>query len=53
MLKPVVAVGGCAELIVIGPLLATVNSSLGSVKRALGPSSLRREYRDEQAEKRR
>lgn len=75
--SPVLAVAGCAALIVIGLALATVAPSLGTVVtvagivllmvfliavyreawrgdqgRAWGPGSLRREYRDEQAAKR-
>lgn len=74
---PVLAVAGCAALIVIGlalvgvtPVLGTVvavagivllllflavvflNAWRGDQKRAWGPGSLYREYRDEQAAKR-
>lgn len=74
---PVLAVAGCAALIVIGLALVTVTPVLGTVvavagivllllflavvflnawrgdqKRAWGPGSLYREYRDEQAAKR-
>lgn len=74
---PVLAVAGCAALIVIGLALVSVTPVLGTVvavagivllllflavvflnawrgdqKRAWGPGSLYREYRDEQAAKR-
>jgi hypothetical protein len=74
---PVLAVAGGAALIILGLVLATVSSPLGTVitvvgivllaaflifafrtawsgdqKRAWNPGSLRREYRDEQAAKR-
>ena len=77
MNRPVLAIAGCAVVTIIGLVLATVGSPLGTVltvagialwliyligvfrlawsgdqKRAWGPGSLRREYRDEQTAKR-
>ena len=77
MNRPVFVIAGCAALTIIGLVLATVGSPLGTVltvagialwlvllirvfrqawsgdqKRAWGPGSLRREYREEQAAKR-